>query len=201
MTDDVQQRLMAKWEELQRLTAEFNDLMIEDGKLETVEDYELTSPDGGKQRLSDLFGGHQQMVLVHNMGFSCTYCTLWAEGFNGIWQHLESGDYGNKAKFVLVSEDRPEDQQLGKELRGWTFDMYTAQGTTLSKDLGFKLAHEGRDYLQPGASVLVKNDDGTISRHARTSFGPGDLFCSVFHFFGLLPFEAVPKQQSGDAAQ
>jgi predicted dithiol-disulfide oxidoreductase (DUF899 family) len=201
MPSDIQDRLRTKWEELQRVSRELDELLIEEGHLEAVEDYELTAPDGSRHRLSELFGGHRQMVLVHNMGFSCTYCTLWAEGFNGVWRHIESGEYTNKARFILISEDRPEDQQLGREQRGWTFDMYTARGTTLSKDLGFKIEHEGRDYLQPGASILQLNDDGTISRHARTHFGPGDLYCSVFHLFDLLPLKAVPEPRTADAAQ
>ena len=44
-------------------------------------------------------------------------------------------------------------------------------------------------------------EDGTISRHARTHFCPGDLYCSVFHLFDLMPFKAVSEPQAADAAQ
>ena len=40
--------------------------------------------------------------------------------------------------------------------------------------------------LLPGVSTLRKNDDGSIERIGVSMFGPGDNFCSVWHFFGLL---------------
>ena len=187
MTNDLHEQLKAKWEELERVNAEMAELQAQEGQLDEVEDYTFTDREGREVRLSELFGEHEQMVLVHNMGFACTYCTLWADGFNGIWRHLESGAYGNKARFVLISEDSPEKQAAGSEQRGWTFDMYSAAGTSFSADLDFKTEHEGKQYLQPGASILYKDADGKIRRHAKTFFGPGDMYCSLFHFFSLLP--------------
>ena len=37
----------------------------------------------GPVRLSELFGEHDDLVIIHNMGASCRYCTLWADGFSG----------------------------------------------------------------------------------------------------------------------
>jgi len=194
MTTDTQQQLMAKFEELERVNQEMTELLGELGRMDDVPDYAFKDRGGNSVRLSELFGDHEQMVLVHNMGFSCSYCTLWADGFNGIWRHLESGAYGNKARFVLVSEDSPEKQAEGSEKRGWTFDMYTAAGTDFSADMGYKTERDGKHYLQPGASIFHKDADGKIRRHARTYFGPGDMYCSLFHFFSLLPQQ--PAEQA-----
>ena len=51
---------------------------------EPVDDYELSGP-AGKVRLSELFGDKNDLIVVHNMGKSCPYCTLWADGFNGVF--------------------------------------------------------------------------------------------------------------------
>ena len=72
---------------------------------ESVNDYEFTAHDGSKVKLSELFGDRSELLLIHNMGKGCRYCTLWADGFNGVRQHLS-----NRAAFVLVSPDDYETQ-------------------------------------------------------------------------------------------
>ncbi|MYH60955.1 MAG: DUF899 domain-containing protein, partial [Caldilineaceae bacterium SB0675_bin_29] len=69
---------------------------------EPVRDYELKSTDGSV-RLSELFGYSEDLILIHNMGTGCSNCTMWADGFNGEWEHLQS-----RAAFVVVSPDGPE---------------------------------------------------------------------------------------------
>ena len=44
----------------------------------------------GETTLLDLFGPHEKLFAIHNMGQGCRYCTLWADGFNGLLSHLES---------------------------------------------------------------------------------------------------------------
>ena len=73
-----------------------------------VQDYELTNV-AGPVRLSELFGPHEDLILSHNMGVSCSYCTLWADGFNGVADHL-----ANRAAFVVSSPDDPETQAAFK---------------------------------------------------------------------------------------
>ena len=40
--------------------------------------------------LLELFGKKDKLLVIHNMGQGCRYCTLWADGFNGFLPHLES---------------------------------------------------------------------------------------------------------------
>ena len=54
---------------------------------EEVQDYEFATPHG-KARLSALFGGKDTLFVIHNMGTSCANCTMWADGFNGVFEHL-----------------------------------------------------------------------------------------------------------------
>ena len=149
---------------------------------EPVEDYELASVDG-PVRISEMFGDKDDLILVHNMGAGCPYCTMWADEFNGVLKHLQS-----RAAFVVVSPNNPKVQQNLAQKRGWQFPMYSAEGSGFIKDMGFQ--HEDQDYMsgyQPGVSVFHRNGDGTIVRVSRDSFGPGDLYCGVWHLFDLLP--------------
>ena len=149
---------------------------------EPVRDYELNGADG-PVRLSELFGDGDDLILIHNMGTGCSNCTMWADGFNGEWEHLQS-----RAAFVVVSPDSPEVQQAFARGRGWRFPMYSAEGTTFIEDMGFRWEEEAfLSGYQPGVSVFRKNEDGGLVRVAKDSFGPGDLYCGVWHLFDLLP--------------
>lgn len=145
-----------------------------------VADYELTAWDGSPTRLSTLFDERGQLILIHNMGMSCSYCTMWADGFTGLLPYLE-----RVAAFVIVSPDDIETQKAGAARRGWKFRMLSAKGTSLFSDMGF----ESQDKSPwPGVSTLYKDETGQVRRHSLASFGPGDKFCPVFSFTDLLPF-------------
>jgi predicted dithiol-disulfide oxidoreductase (DUF899 family) len=140
--------------------------------------------------LSSLFGDHKDMIFVHNMGRNCSYCTMWADGFNGIFSHILK-----RAAFILVSPDPADVQAEFAQSRGWKFPMYSAAGTELVKELGFQ--SESGDYW-PGASVLHRNEDGSLVRVNKTFFGPGDFFCSVWHFFDMIPGQDDEKAEKKD---
>ena len=57
------------------------------GEPEEVADYPLATLQG-TMRLSELFAGKADLILIHNMGTICPNCTLWADGLNGIYHHL-----------------------------------------------------------------------------------------------------------------
>lgn len=147
-------------------------------KPEQVQDYVLKDLNNKSVKLSSLFGKNQDLILVHNMGKRCPYCTMWADGFNGVIDHLQ-----DRTSFVVVSPDSPEVQKEFASSRGWKFKMLSAKGTPFIKDMGFQREEEA----EPGVSVFHKTDDGKISRVAKDRFGPGDPYCIVWHFFGLLP--------------
>ncbi len=146
---------------------------------EEVRDYQLLDSEGREVSLSRLFGDQSDLILVHNMGRNCSYCTMWADGFTGLLPHLKS-----RAAFVLTSPDKPEAQKEFVRSRGWNFPVYSTAGTSFTADMGFDDEKEG---LMPGVSVFTKKSDGKIYRVSRAEFGPGDDFCAVWHFFDLLP--------------
>ena len=159
---------------------------------EKVRDYELMDQDGRAVALSALFDGRDRLILVHNMGRACAFCTLWADGFNAYLPYLES-----RAALVVSSPDEPHVQSNFARSRGWRFRMVSAHGSPFIDDMGFLDPEEG---LMPGVSVFARDPDGTIHRVSRAEFGPGDSFCPVWHFFDLLP-EGIDGWEPRDTFQ
>lgn len=162
-----------------KLREKANALRMKDAKAK-VPDYSLKDWDGGTASLSSLFGGKKDLIVVHNMGKSCPYCTMWADGFNGLRPHLE-----DRAAFVVVSPDIPKVQQEFARSRGWKFRMLSAHGTSFIKDMGFWAEDGKKSGPIPGVSTF-RLKDGKIHRVSRAGFGPGDDFCPVWPLFDLL---------------
>ncbi len=141
-----------------------------------VEDYVFAGP-SGVVKLSELFGKSRDLIIVHNMGAACSYCTLWADGFNGVFPHL-----ADRAAFVVVSPDAPAAQKRFAASRNWRFPMVSGRKAKFSEDLGFK---GGKDEWWPGVSTFQKRGN-KIFHVASAQLGPFDPFCSVWHFFALL---------------
>ena len=129
----------------------------------------------GKTTLLDLFGSRDTLLAIHNMGQGCRYCTLWADGFNGLLPHLESA-----LSVALLSKDPPETQRRFANARGWRFQL---------------ASHGGGDYIReqsvmagddnfPGAVVYQRQGD-TILRKNACVFGPGDIYCAMWTLLGL----------------
>ena len=155
--------LKAKLNELRRSSA---------GK--DVRNYTFATLDG-ETTLLDMFGDKDKLLVIHNMGQGCRYCTLWADGFNGFLPHLESA-----MSVVLVSKDPPELQRQFANSRDWRFRL---------------ASHHGGDYIceqtvsdgsenMPGA-VVYERDGNTIYRKNACAFGPGDDYCSMWSLLGL----------------
>lgn len=174
-TTNTQQEIQALEQELleksQRL-AELKRAMPR----ERVPEYQLAGWDG-PVALSSLFEGKRDLIVIHNMGKGCRYCTLWADGFNGGWRHL-----ANRAGFVVCSPDPVETQKAFAESRHWGFRMVSGAGSTFIQDMGFRDEKSWR----PGVSTFCLADDGTIERVARAEFGPYDLYCGVWHLIAML---------------
>ncbi len=174
--DDASKRLQEYRDRIAELRKEMRGVQ-EQIEPEEVRNYALTARDGSSVGLSELFGDQEHLFVVHNMGRSCPYCTLWADGFNGVIDHL-----GSRAAFVVSSPDDPETQREFAEGRGWRFRMVSHAGTSFAQDMGYRR----EDRWWPGVSVFQR-DGGRILRVGDTQFGPGDDFCGVWHLLDLLP--------------
>jgi len=145
---------------------------------EAVIDYTLLNHQNQPINLYSLFDERNELLVVHNLGKSCVYCTLWADEINGIRLPL-----ADRAPFVVVSPDAPEVQKEFAASRNWQFYMLSAQENSFIKDLGFEKDTES--YL-PGVSTFKKTDEG-VFRVNYDFFGSGDTYCSVWHLLDLLP--------------
>lgn len=159
--------------QLFELTMKLNELRKNNSGSE-VKNYQFSTQDGDISLL-DMFGDKDRLLVIHNMGQGCRYCTLWADGFNGFLPHLESA-----MSVVLVSRDSPELQRTFAGSRNWRFRL---------------ASHGGGEYIQeqtvmdgqanmPGAVVYERNGD-RISRKNAAVFGPGDLYCSIWNLLGM----------------
>lgn len=146
-----------------------------------VKDYELRGPGDVPVRLSELFGEKDDLIVVHNMGKHCAYCTTWADGFNGVVQHLE-----DRAAFVVVSPDAPDVQASFADSRGWRFRMVSTGDSTFTADMGYSTEKDSKTWYMPGYSTFRRDPDGSIRRVGRDFFGPGDRYLSIFHMFRML---------------
>jgi predicted dithiol-disulfide oxidoreductase (DUF899 family) len=145
---------------------------------EKIEDYSLRNHEGVEVILSSLFNDRNELLIIHNMGKRCVYCTLWADELNGIIKPL-----GDAVPFVMVSPDSPEVQKEFAESRGWQMPMLSAEGTDFISVMGFEPKPQS---YWPGVSVLIQKEDG-IYKTTYDHYGPGDSYCSVWHFLDLLP--------------
>ena len=142
-----------------------------------VADYEFKTPEG-TVRLSELFGDHEDLMVVHSMGSSCSGCTLWADGYNGVHHHVIT-----RTAFAVSSPDTPAVQQKFAQGRGWKFRMVSNMGTTFAADMGYR---SDKGEWRPGISVF-RLAGQKILRVSDVGWRPGDDFCTLWHFFDLLP--------------
>ncbi|NNC96309.1 MAG: DUF899 family protein [Chitinophagales bacterium] len=153
---------------------------------EEIKDYTLKDFEGNGVKLSSLFRDTDELLVIHNMGKGCVYCTMWADGFNGLWEHID-----DHVPFVLVSPDPPQVQKEFASSRNWQFPILSGHDSSFIEDLGFKTE---KGYY-PGVSALIRKD-GKIYRKTYDYFGPGDYYNAAWHLFDLLPGNTdqwVPK--------
>lgn len=148
---------------------------------EEVGDYAFATP-WGSTPLSGFFGDKRDLIVVLNMGRSCPACTLWADGYNGLYPHII-----DRAAFVVVSPDTPDAQRRFAASRGWRFPMASHAGTGFAADMGYR--SESGGYL-PGLCVF-RREGAQILRVSDTGFRPGDDFCTLWHMFDMLPGAAA----------
>jgi predicted dithiol-disulfide oxidoreductase (DUF899 family) len=177
---DLQDRLKQLDQDIRELRRQYVELAKELCG-ENVNDYALKTYEGKEILLSEVFGGKDDLILIHNMGKDCAYCTLWADGFNNLTPHLE-----NRAAFAIVSPDSPQAQTEFRSSRHWQFRMISSEGSSFIEDMGFRFEDGDNSWWMPGVSIFRKSDDGKISRVAKDFFGPGDVYCSLWHFLDLL---------------
>lgn len=129
----------------------------------------------GDATLLDLFGERDTLLAIHNMGQGCRYCTLWADGFNGLLPHLESA-----LSVALLSKDPPETQRRFANARGWRFQLASHGGGVYIREQSVMAGDDN----YPGAVVYQRKKDAILRKNACV-FGPGDIYCAMWTLLGL----------------
>lgn len=130
----------------------------------------------GEVSLKDLFADQQNLILIHNMGAACPWCTAWADGINGSLLHIEQ-----YCSLVVVSKDTPAKQREFAQSRGWKFRMASHAGGQYMLD---HCSSDGKVNF-PGAAAYFLKDDQVYKKNS-TLFGPGDQFNSIFPLASLV---------------
>lgn len=164
--DDLEIEIMEKAQKLAALRKAEPPVEIADYAFQTME---------GETRLSALFGDQDRLLVIHNMGQACRYCTLWADGLNGLVPHLEDA-----MALALLSKDTPETQRRLAQDRGWRFRMASHGGGPYMKE-----QCDMQGYGNCPGAVVYERREGKIFRRARTGFGPGDLYSPIWHLLAL----------------
>ena len=173
------------FEEIKRLEMEIYELgqklngLRKQAQGEEVPNYEFSSLEG-PVTLKKLFAGKRELLVIHNMGQACRYCTLWADGINPFVEHLET-----VLSVVLVSKDAPHIQRCFANSRNWRMRMASHGGGAYMVEQS--VSPEGKNapgvslYKLKGEKILLKN---------RTHFDPYDQFCSMWNFLSLAGYDA-----------
>ncbi len=150
---------------------------------EVTDDYVFSTPDG-VVTLRQLFGERSELIIIQNMGKSCPYCTIYADGINGILAHLE-----DRCSVALLSPDPVDVQVEFAKSRCWGFRMISSSehGDKYSMDMGHwgTMSREEPAGTWPGFSAFHRNGE-KITRTGHSSFCPGDEFCVAFPMMQML---------------
>lgn len=171
MSPELQAQLQSVSAEVAAAKKKLADLYKQAAPMD-VPDVELRDLGGAPIKLSSLFADQRDLIIVHNMGRSCRWCTLWADGFRGHADHIAS-----RTAFALLTPDEPADAKAFAQSRAWNYPVACYGDSALAATLGFEPT-PGQYY--PGFSALHKADDGAITRTGMGIFGPGDDFCPVW---------------------
>jgi predicted dithiol-disulfide oxidoreductase (DUF899 family) len=142
--------------------------------------------------LSQLFAGHDELVLYHLMLHpedtkACAACSMFVDGLDGVERHLTQ-----RTGFAVIAPAPLPVLRAWAHTRGWRrVRLVSCAGTTFLDDLGVR---GSRGALFPAFSVHSRDADGRI-RHVTTQpadFPDGagrgmDLMSPVWNLFDLLP--------------
>ena len=142
----------------------------------------------GDVRLSELFGAMEYLFVVHNMGSTCRYCAMWADGVNAILPQLKQ-----VASIVISNHDPCPVQKRQAEERGWSIPMVNAGETDFTERMGFRRVEGGKAEMLPGCTGFRRLGDNSIQRLSAAYFGPHDRFCPTYAFLDLLPASVADR--------
>lgn len=178
---EIYKELEPLYKQRQELDKKISELKAKIPK-KPVKDYEFKDADDKAQKLSDLFGDKNLLIVVRNMGAACGLCAVYGDQFAGAMKHL-----AKRSAFTMVNQDEPEkNKETGKD-RNWTFPMLSAKDSTFLKDMGFETEKGGI----PGVMVFEKTPKGELFLIRSANFFQGDRISGLLDVLWMLPDEEV----------
>lgn len=178
MSDDLLKKIEEKEKDIFKSVMELHQ-MRKEAPLTPVENYEFETLEG-KVDLLSLFGEQDTLFAIHNMGQGCRYCTIWADGISPFLPHLETA-----GAVVLLSKDDPQTQRRFSNSRGWRFRTASHGGGRYIQEQS--VCGDEKNY--PGVVCYVRKGNEIFKKNSAV-FGPGDLYCSHWHFLSLAGLDA-----------
>ena len=198
----ARRELLVKEKEFTRATEEMNRLRraLPWEKVEKKYGFE---GHGGRRSLSELFNGHSQLIVYHFMfhpddKVGCPHCSLRADGFAGIVEHLAQRD----VTFAVVSRAPYEKLAAYRDKMGWEFPWYSSGASDFNYDFHVSFTPEEMtakkaffNYTQQnpqarereGHSVFYKDAGGAVF-HTYSCYDRGnDIFNIHYHYLDVVP--------------
>ena len=155
----------------------------------------------GKETLSDLFAGRNQLLVYHFMfgpdwGEGCPSCSFWADNYNGAVVHLSHRD----VSLVAISRAPLAKLESYRKRMGWSFKWVSSYGNDFNRDYHVSFTPEEQKMAiynykaggfgsseAPGVSVFSKGADGQIF-HTYSCYARGlDMLNGAYHLLDLVP--------------
>ena len=164
--------------------------------------YVFDGPDG-PETLSDLFGGHSQLIVKHFMlgpGWSegCVGCSFELDHVDGILMHLAQRDVG----YVAVSRAPFAEIEAFRKRMGWQVKWLSSFGNDFNYDFNVSFTPEqiaaGEAYYNyargkvpidemSGRSVFTKDANGEVF-HTYSSYGRGgEDYLGTYRLLDIVP--------------
>jgi predicted dithiol-disulfide oxidoreductase (DUF899 family) len=194
--------LLAKEKEFTRLTDEMNRTRRALPWVRVEKEYTFVGADG-KRSLADLFDGRSQLIVYHFMfhpddATGCPHCSLRADGFGGIVEHLKHRD----VTFAVVSRAPFDKLDAYRARMGWNFPWYSSGATDFNFDFhvsftpqemsarkaffNYRLQNpQARE--REGHSIFYRDAAGAVF-HTYSCYDRGnDLLNIHYHYLDLVP--------------
>jgi predicted dithiol-disulfide oxidoreductase (DUF899 family) len=199
---EARKALLAKEKELTRERDELSRRRRELPWVKVDKRYVFEGPNG-KETLSELFGGRNQLIVYHFMlgpgwGEGCKSCSFLADHIDGTLVHLAHRD----VTLVVVSRAPwPEIEAFQKRM-GWRFKWVSSYGSDFNFDYDVSFTEDelakgkvSYNYDNPefpsdeapGASVFYKEKSGHVF-HTYSAYARGlDILLGAYNYLDLTP--------------
>ena len=166
-----------------------------------IEKAYIFDTENGSKSLSDLFEDKSQLIIYHFMfgpdwgSEGCKSCSLWADQYDPIIQHINRRD----VTMLAVSRGPLSKILPFKAKMGWSFDWVSSEKSSFNFDFNvtmhaekessynYKPVNTQKESEMPGISVFYKNEKGTIF-HTYSCFARElETFNTAYRYLDIVP--------------